>query len=404
MTNTSMVNMLFIKQDKNITELLSSSPGDKLYDNKSLKNKEASKVDGNKEPYKDKLASFKTILENEVKKQTGDKKQKDNNSIEDLKKRKDIKPFYIIPKDKKKTESLLIKADKKGAEELLKKLGEGKSIKHELNHLAVNPELSVMLKNNNTGKKGAELLAKQLLKTIKTENKKENKLSAKPRLIVVDLREKAPLKKHTYNAKNNKLNKIGYDPKADKNANNKHNENVLDKEEIKLFTKNTNAQESIAELKTDVQNKHIPVKQPNPQFSQLQKNLSSELVKHTRLIIKDGGNGEIRLVLKPKTLGSVRVRVNIQDNNIVGKIFVDNNIVKELVQSSLSNLYNAFKEDGFNQAMINVFVGSEKNQAQAETEDFETKLAHDKSSDFRSNDEVISEELVSVDSLVNIVV
>jgi len=404
MTNTSMVNMLFSKQDKNITELLSSSPGDKLYDNKSLKNKEAPKVDGNKEPNKDKPVSFKTVLENEVKKQTGDKKQKDNNSIEDLKKRKDIKPFYIIPKDKKKTESLLIKADKKVAEELLKKLGEGKSIKHELNHLAVNPELSPMLKNNNTGKKGAELLAKQLLKTIKTENKKENKLSAKPRLIVVDLREKAPLKKHTYNAKNNKLNKIGYDPKADKNANNKHNENVLDKEEIKLFTKNTNAQESIAELKTDVQNKHIPVKQPNPQFSQLQKNLSSELVKHTRLIIKDGGNGEIRLVLKPKTLGSVRVRVNIQDNNIVGKIFVDNNIVKELVQSSLSNLYNAFKEDGFNQAMINVFVGSEKNQEQAETEDFETKLAHDKSSDFRSNDEVISEELVSVDSLVNIVV
>jgi flagellar hook-length control protein FliK len=76
--------------------------------------------------------------------------------------------------------------------------------------------------------------------------------------------------------------------------------------------------------------------------------------------------------------------------------------VKELVQSSLNNLYNAFKEEGFNQAMINVFVGSEKNQAHTE-EEFESALHQNQTNDFWNNDEALMEEIASVDSLVNIV-
>jgi flagellar protein FlbC len=402
MTNTSMANLLFSKQERNIAEFINSGSSNKIYDNKTLKNKEKTECNGNREAEREKLASFKTVYENEVKKQNGDKKKKDGSSIEDLKKRKDIKPFYVIPKDKKKSESLLIKADKKIAEKHIKELDEQKTIKQKLVDLIADQGVFTVLKNDSPGKKSADILNKQLLKTLAAQNKKEHKLSTKPKLVVIDLREKVPVDKKTYNTKTDKLKKVKIDPKVESKLEIKPHETGLNKDEIKLFTKNNSNQAYDAELKTDFHNRHIPVKQMNTQFSQLQKNLNTELVKHTRLIIKDGGNGEIRLVLKPKTLGSVRVKLNIQDNNIVGKIFVDNNIVKELVQNSLNNLYNAFKQDGFNQALINVFVGSEKNQAHAEMENFETVSAQKKTDDVWNQHEIGVEEYSYADSLVNI--
>ncbi|MBN1799277.1 MAG: flagellar hook-length control protein FliK [Spirochaetales bacterium] len=403
MTNTSMAQLLFSKQDKQLADILNNNQNNKIYDNKALKNKAAKESDGNKEADRDTLTSFKKVFENEVKKRTVDKDQKNKSPTEELKKGKSIKPFYVIPKDKKGKASLLIDADKKIWEKLLKQLNEEKSKKQPSNQFALHDEIFTMVKSNKAGIQQAELLAKQLLENITTVNKKENKPVKKPKLVVVDLRAKDPVKKNVHNPKNNNSKNVLFNQKVDMKTNIKHDENGLDKEEIKLFTKNMSTDAYDAEVKTEFLNRHVPVKQPHTQFAQLQKNLNAELVKHTKLIIKDGGNGEIRLVLKPKTLGSVRVNVNIQDNNIVGKIFVDNNIVKELVQSSLNNLYNAFKEEGFNQAMINVFVGSEKNQAHPEAEEYETALHKNQANDFWNNDETVTEEIASVDSLVNIV-
>jgi hypothetical protein len=57
-------------------------------------------------------------------------------------------------------------------------------------------------------------------------------------------------------------------------------------------------------------------KQNHLQFDQqmmksLRENLSKEMVKHTRIIVREDGSGELRILLKPESLGSIRMRVNI---------------------------------------------------------------------------------------------
>ena len=49
-----------------------------------------------------------------------------------------------------------------------------------------------------------------------------------------------------------------------------------------------------------------------------QEALRNEVVKHSTFILKDNGGGELRLVLKPESLGRVRINLNLNNNNIAG--------------------------------------------------------------------------------------
>jgi flagellar hook-length control protein FliK len=101
----------------------------------------------------------------------------------------------------------------------------------------------------------------------------------------------------------------------------------------------------------------------------LAETLKNEMVKHTGIILRNNGEGEINMVLKPESLGSVRVKFSVEDNNIVGKIFVENNTVKQIVESNLDNLTNSFHDQGFGKSMIEVFVqGEGMNQPQSRDE------------------------------------
>jgi len=94
--------------------------------------------------------------------------------------------------------------------------------------------------------------------------------------------------------------------------------------------------------------------------------MKNEMVKHTGLILKDGGGGEIHLVLKPESLGSVRVRLNLDDNHIVGKIIVDNNTVKQIMEENLGHLETALQQNGYQAAAFDVSVAGERRNAPEE--------------------------------------
>jgi len=96
-----------------------------------------------------------------------------------------------------------------------------------------------------------------------------------------------------------------------------------------------------------------PAARPTPNFEQ---RFIPEVVKQTGIILKSGGNGEIRLVLKPENLGSIRIRLALSESSLEGRIVVDNNSVKELVESSLDNLKNALRLEGY-QTNLEVSVG-----------------------------------------------
>ncbi len=401
-TDTSLSAMLFLKQDKSLPEV--KAPGARPLKKKETDRTEDTKSDNTKGPKETKATgrsravSFKAVLEKEIKKQFSAKKSRGRTLSEELKKKKDIRPFYVVPKDKEKGEPQPVKAQKDQPAELLGRLagsalGARFSAPQTGGHKA-----SKDIKTAGTGKKAARFMTQELAKNLKTVIHEKNTAQDRgPKLIVVDLREKTPAPPVKQN------HKARHENKKSDTQNIKAADNLLDAKDMKLFVKHTAINDGMLHLKTDFEAKHLQAKQPLPQFMQLKQALSAELVKQTRMIIGNGGNGEIHLVLKPESLGNVRVRLNIHDNNLVGKIFVDNNTVKEMVQGSLANLYNAFKQDGFNQAMINVFVGSEKGSPQEGGQDGGTAMKGETAQERWEREHEQNRELVTADSLVNIV-
>ncbi len=90
---------------------------------------------------------------------------------------------------------------------------------------------------------------------------------------------------------------------------------------------------------------------------QLQEGGTRDLAKNIRFVLKDNNQGEIKLILKPEALGKVRIHLNLEENNIVGKIIVENNSVKQVFQNNLAELTRALEESGFDSASLDVSVG-----------------------------------------------
>ncbi|MGA2479445.1 MAG: flagellar hook-length control protein FliK, partial [Spirochaetia bacterium] len=84
----------------------------------------------------------------------------------------------------------------------------------------------------------------------------------------------------------------------------------------------------------------------------------AELLKASTMVLRDGG-GEIRLVLKPESLGSVRIRMNVTDNSIDGKIIVDSSAVKQVFDGNIDALKRALTAEGFQMGSLQVSVGGQ---------------------------------------------
>ncbi|MDR1625249.1 MAG: flagellar hook-length control protein FliK [Spirochaetia bacterium] len=86
---------------------------------------------------------------------------------------------------------------------------------------------------------------------------------------------------------------------------------------------------------------------------------NAHIVKSARFILKDKNEGEIRLVLKPPSLGEVRIRLSLQDNLIGGRIFVENDSVREVFERNMPELASAFRENGLEMGGMSVSVGND---------------------------------------------
>jgi len=97
---------------------------------------------------------------------------------------------------------------------------------------------------------------------------------------------------------------------------------------------------------------------------QLKEQLNSEIVKRSSILVRNNGSGEIRLELKPEQLGNVKIRISLENNNIAGRILVENSSVKEAFEQNMQQLYRTFREHGFGDASLNVSVGDHRQRHQ----------------------------------------
>jgi flagellar hook-length control protein FliK len=110
--------------------------------------------------------------------------------------------------------------------------------------------------------------------------------------------------------------------------------------------------------------REVPRQGPAPQMppaealQRLREMAGSELTRAAGIILRDGG-GEIKLTLKPESLGNIRIRMNLVDNAIEGRIIVDNTAVKHVFEGSLDSLMRALTAEGFQTASLQVSVGGQ---------------------------------------------
>ncbi|MDR2194282.1 MAG: flagellar hook-length control protein FliK [Treponema sp.] len=86
--------------------------------------------------------------------------------------------------------------------------------------------------------------------------------------------------------------------------------------------------------------------------------LSSDIVRQAAIVLRDGGQGMIRLSLKPETLGSVKIRLELAENKITGNIIVDSEEAYRAFEKEVHTLEQAFKDNGFESANLNTTFAS----------------------------------------------
>ncbi|MDR3193642.1 MAG: flagellar hook-length control protein FliK [Treponema sp.] len=104
---------------------------------------------------------------------------------------------------------------------------------------------------------------------------------------------------------------------------------------------------------------------------ELHQNLNGDIVRHASVVLRDGGEGLIRLSLKPDTLGNVKIRLEMAENKITGHIVVESDEALRAFEREIGALEQAFKDSGFDSADLNMSLASGDPGADRRREDGE---------------------------------
>jgi hypothetical protein len=92
---------------------------------------------------------------------------------------------------------------------------------------------------------------------------------------------------------------------------------------------------------------------------ELHQNLNGDIVRHASVALRDGGEGTIRLSLRPESLGNVKIRLEMADNKVTGHIVVESEAALRAFQRELASLEQAFRNSGFEGAALDMSLARE---------------------------------------------
>ncbi|MDR1837834.1 MAG: flagellar hook-length control protein FliK [Treponema sp.] len=92
---------------------------------------------------------------------------------------------------------------------------------------------------------------------------------------------------------------------------------------------------------------------------ELHQNFNGDIVRHASMALRDGGEGTIRIALKPESLGNVKIHLEMTENKITGRIVVDSEEALNAFRREISFLEQAFRDSGFANADLNLSLTSD---------------------------------------------
>ncbi|MDR2659487.1 MAG: flagellar hook-length control protein FliK [Spirochaetaceae bacterium] len=112
---------------------------------------------------------------------------------------------------------------------------------------------------------------------------------------------------------------------------------------------------------------------------ELQQNLNGDIVRQAQVMLRENGEGTIRLSLKPESLGKVKIHLEMTENKITGKIVVESGEALRAFEREMRSLEQSFRNEGFGGANLSLELAEHEQQQgwewQAGDEKFSAKTA-----------------------------
>ena len=108
---------------------------------------------------------------------------------------------------------------------------------------------------------------------------------------------------------------------------------------------------------------------------ELHQNFNNDIVRHASVMLRDSGEGTIRLALKPESLGNVKIRLEMAENKITGHIIVESEEALRAFEQEISSLEKAFRDSGFDGANLEMSLAADSREAQQQWQGTEASRA-----------------------------
>ncbi|MHB9291627.1 hypothetical protein Holit_00705 [Hollandina sp. SP2] len=92
---------------------------------------------------------------------------------------------------------------------------------------------------------------------------------------------------------------------------------------------------------------------------ELSQNLNGDIVRQAQVLLRDCGEGTIRLALRPESLGNVKIQLELAEKKIIGHIIVESNEALRAFEREIHSLEQAFKDSGFGETRLDTALASD---------------------------------------------
>ncbi len=103
------------------------------------------------------------------------------------------------------------------------------------------------------------------------------------------------------------------------------------------------------------------------------KDIISQIIKKASVTLKND-KSEIVIQLKPETLGKVKLKLSVSKGEVSGRLVVESNEVKNIIQNNLSELQQALEENGLALSSLDISLGNELKDFMLQSGDFGFEL------------------------------
>jgi flagellar hook-length control protein FliK len=98
---------------------------------------------------------------------------------------------------------------------------------------------------------------------------------------------------------------------------------------------------------------------------ELHNGLNTEIVRHASLVLKENGEGLIRLSLRPEHLGDIKIRLEMSDNKVTGRIVFESDEAMKAFEKEIASLEQSFMDSGFDGANLEMALSSDHGNNEA---------------------------------------